>query len=90
MQAIIAVIIALGAMALSNGRADAGSWCATYRWAAQIAAIPPPISAGPPCAAAADFAGLTHSPAPATARPPAAGMAPTLPDAPDVPISETA
>jgi Protein of unknown function (DUF3551) len=32
MRAIIAVIVALGGMALSSGRADAGSWCATYRW----------------------------------------------------------
>ena len=32
MRAIIAAIIALGGMALSSGRADAGAWCATLRW----------------------------------------------------------
>ena len=32
MRASIAVIIALGGMALASGRADASSWCATYRW----------------------------------------------------------
>src|SRR5262245_44904374 len=56
--------------------------------AAQIAAIPPRISAGPPCGASVGSADLTHSPAPPTARPPAAGMAPTLQGATGAPIEE--